>query len=83
MKTIKYKVPGYTAVYHPETETEEKVTCFTEVVKPYTAENEETAKAEAYNGEYVIEDDGIDVLPTTAERLEALESAMLELIMEE
>lgn len=45
--------------------------------------NEEIAKAEAYNGQYIIEDDGQPepvVEPTNKERIEALEAAMLEMM---
>lgn len=45
--------------------------------------NKEIAKAEAYNGEYVIEiDDAVEepVTPTSEERLAALEAAMLEMM---
>lgn len=46
--------------------------------------NEEIAKREAYNGEYTIEDDGIEVIPaapTTEERVDALEAAITMLCM--
>ena len=45
--------------------------------------NEEIAKREAYNGEYTIEDDGVEeiVTPTTEERVEALEAAVTMLCM--
>ena len=42
---------------------------------PYSAENEEIAKREAYNGEYTIEDDGQPepvAEPTAEEMLNAL-----------
>lgn len=50
----------------------------------YTDNALEVAKIEAYNGEYTIEDDGIEERyePTTEERLEVLESAILEMILE-
>lgn len=40
--------------------------------------NEETAKAEAINGEYTVEDDGTDSAekPTEAERIAELEEAL-------
>lgn len=39
---------------------------------PYSAENEEIAKSEAYNGEYTIEDDGQpEPEPTEQEQLRA------------
>lgn len=49
---------------------------------PYSEINEAIAKAEAYNGEYTIEDDGVaeEYVPTTEERLVALETAMLEML---
>ena len=49
----------------------------------YCDYNEEIAKREAYNGEYTVEDDGQPepvAVPTAAERLEALEAAMLEMM---
>mgnify|MGYP001657835549 CR=1 FL=1 len=39
---------------------------------PHSIENEEIAKAEAYNGEYTIEDDGKpEPAPTQLDRIEA------------
>lgn len=39
---------------------------------PYSIENEEIAKSEAYNGEYTIEDDGEpEPAPTQLDRLDA------------
>lgn len=46
--------------------------------------NEKIAKQEAYNGEYTIEDDGVEEvidMPTTEERVEALEAAVTMLCM--
>ena len=34
---------------------------------PYSAESEEAAKREAYNGEYTIEDDGVEEEPTPSQ----------------
>lgn len=53
------------------------------VTMPWNEINEELAKKEAYNGEYTIEDDGIEeiIVPTTDERVEALEAALLEMIL--
>ena len=44
--------------------------------------NEEIAKMEAHNGEYTIEDNGIEEVyePSAEERLAALELAMLEML---
>lgn len=40
--------------------------------KPYSEANEKIAKAEAYNGEYTIEDDGKpEPAPTQIDRIEA------------
>ena len=52
------------------------------VEMPWNESNEEIAKAEADNGEYTVEDDGLEeyTAPTESERLEALEAAMLELM---
>lgn len=50
---------------------------------PWSEANEETAKAEAYNGEYTIEDDGEPepaAEPTPEERIAELEEA-LELLL--
>ena len=43
--------------------------------------NEAIAKAEAFGGEYTIEDDGVEetYTPTDAERIEALEQALIEM----
>lgn len=40
---------------------------------PYSTEAEEIAKAEAYNGEYTVEDDGIEenITPTQLDIIEA------------
>ena len=46
--------------------------------------NEELAKKEAYKGEYTIEDDGVEempTIPTTEERIDALEAAVTMLCM--
>lgn len=49
---------------------------------PYSEENEEIAKQEAYNGEYTIEDDGVEetIESTPEERIAELEEA-LELLL--
>ena len=48
----------------------------------WSESNEEIAKKEADNGEYTIEDNGIEekVRPTIEERTAALEAAMLEML---
>ena len=49
----------------------------------YSEKHLEIAKQEAYNGEYTIEDDGVEevITPTTEERVEALEAAVTMLCM--
>lgn len=49
---------------------------------PYSEKNEEIAKAEAYNGEYTIEDDGVEdtAVQTPEQRIAELEEA-LELLL--
>lgn len=49
---------------------------------PYSEENEEIAKQEAYNGEYTVEDDGVEetIESTPEERIAELEEA-LELLL--
>ena len=73
MKVIKYKVPGYIWQYNQETQEEEQIECFSEVKRPYSEANEEIAKREALNGEYTIEDDGIeeDIIPSQLDKIEA------------
>lgn len=39
--------------------------------KEYSAANEEIVKREAYNGEYTIEDDGVEEIPTQEDKFEA------------
>ena len=56
---------------------------FQDVSVQFNGANIERIKQIAYNGEYTIEDDGQPepvAEPTEAERLEALEAAMLELM---
>lgn len=47
---------------------------------PYSEKNEEIAKAEAYRGEYTVEDDGKEEQPTPEQRIAELEEA-LELLL--
>lgn len=52
-----------------------------DVERTYSESTLELAKKEAYNGDYVIEDNGQpEPEPTDRERLEALEMAMLEML---
>ena len=66
MKWIKYKLNGSLA----------------DVVMGWNEANEEVAKAEAHNGEYIIEDDGIptEEHPSPEQRIAELEAA-LEMIL--
>ena len=66
MKWIKYKIKG------------DENTLY-DVELSWSEVNEETAKREAYNGEYTIVDDGEPepvVEPTTEERIAELEDAL-------
>ena len=80
MKTLIYKVEGYTSVENPETgEIEQQLALATATIENPT--DEEIAKAAelAYNGEYTIEDDGQpepEAQPTDAERIAELEEAL-------
>ena len=53
-----------------------------EVTIGYNQSNISIAKSEADNGEYTVEDDGLEeyAAPTESERLDALEAAMLEMM---
>lgn len=69
MKVIKYQL--CTEVNHG-TEDEPKIEqVFSAVILGWSASNEKIAKAEAYNGEYTIEDDGEPepVIPPTNDEL--------------
>ena len=69
--------------YNLCTVTEENEKIMFPVEMDWNEANEEIAKREAWGGEYTIEDDGQPepvAEPTEAERLEALEAAMLELM---
>ena len=86
MKILKYNL--CTIINHG-TEEEPKIE---EVLSPITMGwneiNEETAKAEAYKGEYTIEDDGVEVIPVPSQldKIEAqvtYNSIMLGTLIEE
>lgn len=81
MKVIKYKL--CTEVNHG-TEDEPKIEqVFSAVTLGWSEANEKIAKAEAYNGEYTIEDDGEPepVIPPTNDEL-AAENKLLKAQME-
>lgn len=70
MKVIKYQL--CTEVNHG-TEDEPKIEqVFSAVTMGWSAANETIAKAEAYKGDYTIEDDGVpEPAPTQIDRIEA------------
>ena len=71
MKVLKYRLMA--EVNHGTEENPIIEQILTEkIVSPASAENEELAKREAYNGEYTIEDDGQpEPEPTEQEQLRA------------
>lgn len=85
MKKLIYKIAGYTSVYNHETEEAEQQLSLAEVIVENPSDADiERAKEIAYNGIYTIEDDGQQdpiSTPTTEERVEALEAAVIMLSM--
>lgn len=74
MKKLIYKIEGYQNQYNQETKEIDKVFIPIEVViNNPTDKSIEIAKEEAYNGEYIIEDDGVEeiVEPTQLDIIEA------------
>ena len=70
MKIIKYQL--CTEVNHGTDEEPQIEQIFSEVTMGWNEANEEIAKAEAFNGEYTIEDDGEpEPEPTEQEQLRA------------
>lgn len=70
MKIIKYQL--CTEVNHGTEKQPNIEQVFSEVSLGWSEANEEIAKAEAYNGEYTIEDDGeLEPAPTQLDRIEA------------
>lgn len=70
MKVIKYQL--CTEVNRGTEEQPNIEQVFSEVSNAWNEVNEEIAKAEAYNGEYTIEDDGKpEPAPTQLDRIEA------------
>ena len=72
MKILKYKFLSC-EINHGTEEHPIIEQVFFEKSMPYSVRNEEIAKREAYNGEYTIEDDGVEevVAPTQLDRIEA------------
>ena len=58
MKYIVYQIEGYMNQYNPETTQIDQVLSTATVRVEYSEETLTKIKAEAYNGEYTIEDDG-------------------------
>lgn len=70
MKTIKYQL--CTEVNHGTEDKPDIRQVFSAVTLGWSEGNEKIAKAEAYNGEYIIEDDGKpEPAPTQLDRIEA------------
>lgn len=70
MKVIKYQL--YTEVNHGTEDEPNIEQVFSAVTLGWSAANEAIAKAEAYKGEYTVEDDGEpDPAPTQIDRIEA------------
>ena len=70
MKIIKYQL--CTAINHGPEAAPKIEQIFSAVTLGWSAANEAIAKAEAYNGEYTIEDDGEpEPAPTQIDRIEA------------
>lgn len=70
MKIIKYQL--CTEVNHGTEDKPDIQQVFSTVTLGWSAANEKIAKAEAYNGEYTIEDDGEpEPAPTQIDRIEA------------
>lgn len=76
MKVLKYKL--CTRVNHGTADAPVWEETLTPVIMGWNEINEEIAKAEAYKGEYTIEDDGEEevVEPTAEERIKELEEAL-------
>ena len=81
MKIIKYKFLSC-QINHGTEEEPVLEDVLLEKIIPYSAETEEFAKAEAFNGEYTIEDDGVEesTEPTPEERIAELEEALAMLL---
>lgn len=82
MKTIKFKIPGYT-IETDRDGNETNMETLAEVYMPYSEENLALAKASAFGEVEVVEDGMPEVIPEPSqeERISALEEAMLEMIL--
>lgn len=78
MKIIKYKFLS-AEINHGTEENPDIEQVLLDKSMPWSQSNEAIAKAEAYNGEYFVEDDGQpepEAVPTTEERVTDLEEAL-------
>ena len=71
MKIIRYEMSGYTEVYNEVTGELERKDMPFEVTTYWSESAEEIAKREAVNGEYTIEDNGVEEVATQLDRVEA------------
>ena len=78
MKKLIYKIEGYTLVYNPKTCDVEQQLSPAEVVV-YNPTDAEIVKAAeiAYNGEYTIEDDGVEEVILEPSQLDRIESQVV------
>lgn len=80
MKTLIYKIEGYTTVENPETgEIEQQLSLATATIENPTEEEIAKAAELAYNGEYSVEDDGQpepEAPSSQEERIAELEEAL-------
>lgn len=79
MKRLVYEIEGYTDQYNPDTNEVDKIPTLAKVVvSNFTKEDIARATEIAYNGEYTIEDDGIEESkePTQEQRIAELEAAL-------
>ena len=74
MKELVYKIGGYISVYNPETGKVEQKECLAEVSVPYTEVAYQEALVAAHNGEYTIEDDGVE--PSLTEKITELKNQL-------
>ena len=79
MKKILFKIPVKTFKINESGELE-TVKTFSYAEMPWSEANEETAKAQAHNGEYTIEDDGEEETVTPEARIAELEEALAMLL---
>ena len=81
MKKIVFKISVKTSKINDSGELE-MVDTFSHAEMPWSEANEENVKAQAYNGEYTIEDDGAEEPVTSEARIAELEEA-LDMILNE